>query len=423
MKKLMSALISLTVLFAVFLPGAGAHTLEEPITYIPLGDSYAAGINDQRMPDVGYTDYIAQDLEKRGKLAEYTKEFTRSGFDSVELLEDLKTNQELRQQLSEADLITLSAGGNDLLGILNINEETGELSFDSQEITRVYFALNNRLKMLHEEINAINPDADVYAFGYAFPLPALDPVQKEAFYDTFEFLNNTIERQVIQAGGKYIDIDTVFGRDAFQWFPNQFDIHPNTIGYRVMANEFIDTYHHPLMFSDVSSTHWAKEYIDGLSKRLIVTGDEEGKFNPNGQLTRADAAQALYNVLYLDEVQADVPNPGYSDVPVSHPNYDAIAALADLGIFVKAEKFNPDNSLSRAQMAKIFDMTFDLPEGEPKSFTDLQGNYAWAAPHVDALSSAGYVSGYDDGTFRPNQFMSKAQIAKILQLMLEDRKY
>ncbi|WP_244094226.1 S-layer homology domain-containing protein [Jeotgalibacillus salarius] len=420
---MLSMILSTILMFGVTVPSSWAHSLEEPITYIPLGDSYAAGINSELQQDTGYSDYIAQDLKKRGLLEYYTNEFTNSGFDSVELLEDLKENQDLREQLKNTDLITLSAGGNDLLGILNIDRITGELSFDRQEITRVYFALNNRLALLHEEIKAINPDADVYAFGYAFPLPALDQVQKEAFYDTFEFLNNTIERQVIEAGGKYIDVDTVFGRDAFQWFPNQFDIHPNTLGYRVMANEFIDTYHHPLKFSDVPSNHWAKEYIDGLSKRMVMTGYEDETFRPQGKLTRAEAAQALYNVLYLDEVQSDVPNPDFSDVPLTHPNYAAIAALADLGIFIKADNFNPDSSLSRAQMAKIFDLTFDLPEGEPKSFKDLQGNYAWASTHVDALSSAGYVSGYDDGTFRPNQFMSKAQIAKILQLMLEDRKY
>lgn len=419
----MSALLSLTVALSMFLPAAGAHETGDQITYIPLGDSYAAGINDQRQPGIGYSDYIADDLERRGMLGFYTKSFTRSGFDSVELLDDLKTNQALREQLQDADLITLSAGGNDLLGILNVNEQTGELSFDQQELSRVYFSLNNRLAALHAEINAINPDADVYAIGYAFPLPALDAEQKAAFNDTFEFLNSTIERQVTRAGGTYIDIDSDFRRDAVQWFPNPLDIHPNTTGYRVMANAFIDTFHHPESFTDVSLTHWAKPYIDGLTVRQVMSGYDDGTFRPQGKLTRADAAQALYNVLYLDEVEEAVPNPGFSDVPVTHPNYDAIAALTDLGIFIKAEKFNPNNSLSRAQMAKIFDLTFDLPDGEPKAFKDLKGNYAWAAPHVDALSSAGYVTGYDDGTFRPNQSMSKAQIAKILQLMLEDRKY
>jgi hypothetical protein len=112
-------------------------------------------------------------------------------------------------------------------------------------------------------------------------------------------------------------------------------------------------------FLDVKSNYWAKKEIDYLTNLGIIKGYSNGKFGINDSVKRAQVAIMLVRALKLNTNNR--PNPEFSDIPTNHYAYKEIATVVDEGLFSKAEKFNPEGTLTRGQMSKIFSEAFNLP--------------------------------------------------------------
>ena len=110
------------------------------------------------------------------------------------------------------------------------------------------------------------------------------------------------------------------------------------------------------VFNDIT-THWGKNYIEALYRKGIVKGRSKGVFAPNENLTRAEFTKVILN---------------------------AIGAEAD----------DPD-------------------EIEDSPFTDVH-LYSWYLPYVKKAKDLGLISGYSDGTFRPEQFLNRAEAVKMI---------
>ncbi|MGE5588970.1 MAG: S-layer homology domain-containing protein [Clostridia bacterium] len=94
--------------------------------------------------------------------------------------------------------------------------------------------------------------------------------------------------------------------------------------------------------------------------------------------------------------------------------YDAIASLVDEGIIAGYPDgtFKPENPVTRAEFAKVVARAFAIrPTGEPR-FADIKDN--WAKAYVTALTEAGIISGYPDGTFRPERHITRAEMVTML---------
>ncbi|PKC50720.1 SLH-domain-containing protein, partial [Rhizophagus irregularis] len=85
-----------------------------------------------------------------------------------------------------------------------------------------------------------------------------------------------------------------------------------------------------LNYSDVKATDYFYDSIKSLADRGIVKGFPDGLYKPYESVTRGQAAVMLANLLQLDT--ENVKNPGFTDVPTTHPYYGAIAALSAKGI-------------------------------------------------------------------------------------------
>lgn len=114
-------------------------------------------------------------------------------------------------------------------------------------------------------------------------------------------------------------------------------------------------------FNDING-HWAQKEIQALNEIGVVNGVTETSFNPNGELTRQQAALMLYRLLKVYGVDMAYTEPNFDDADkLSGDVREAVGALQDLGIFEGSNgKFNPNDKLTRMQMAKVLQRTLAL---------------------------------------------------------------
>ncbi|MFJ7737561.1 SGNH/GDSL hydrolase family protein [Lysinibacillus sp. NPDC097287] len=237
MKRLLS-LISAVVL-SLMLGVSSAYASGE--NYIALGDSLAAGQTPHQEIDAGYADLIAMRLGMLGQLNYYTKELAFPGFTTADVLERVQSD-EASVLLKNATLITISAGANDLLRLVQVNPSAGTLAFSQLQAD---YALNVARKNMAEilaELQVRAPKAKVFVMGYYFAYPNVHPSQKEGTNDQLVRLNTILQQQAEQAGATYVNVYDAFGLNAVNYLPNIADVHPNFEGYRQMANAFLKAY-------------------------------------------------------------------------------------------------------------------------------------------------------------------------------------
>ncbi|MGG3450573.1 S-layer homology domain-containing protein [Domibacillus aminovorans] len=161
-------------------------------------------------------------------------------------------------------------------------------------------------------------------------------------------------------------------------------------------------------YSDVPSTHWAAKEISYLSDFGILKGGSNGTFHKDAPVTKAQAAAILVRAKKLSLV--NVPNPGFSDVPVTHPFYKEIAAAVNAGWFLKGASFQPDNQLKRIEMAKVTQLAFGITGSVPVEWEDMSHTYSGYA-YVTPLLANGITSGYTATKFNPTAKVTRAQFA------------
>jgi len=141
---------------------------------------------------------------------------------------------------------------------------------------------------------------------------------------------------------------------------------------------------------------------------------------PGGNMTRAEVATILFRLI-TDEHRASVwtqQNP-FPDVQIGNWFNNAVSTMFNDGIFTGMPDgtFEPDRPITRAEFAVTMSRFFPgLPIDAPVAFTDTQDH--WAAAQINAVASAGWVTGYPDGTFRPDQSITRAEVAAIVNRIL-----
>jgi uncharacterized repeat protein (TIGR02543 family) len=159
--------------------------------------------------------------------------------------------------------------------------------------------------------------------------------------------------------------------------------------------------------SDVLNTEDHMAYLEGYPG---------SKFMPEGQMTRAEVAQMFYNLLLDKQVETTVT---FEDVADNAWYADAIHALASMGILEGREgnKFDPDTPITRAEFATIaVRFASQKPEGEV-FFQDVSKD-AWYYSYVTQCAAFGWIEGYEDDTFRPDENIRRGEAATIVNRML-----
>ncbi|OAH54368.1 MULTISPECIES: GDSL-type esterase/lipase family protein [Bacillaceae] len=207
------------------------------LNYTAIGDSLAAGQTPNREIGAGYADMIAMSIQPEA----YSKELAMPGYTVDQVIKQVESDAGQRA-IQSADLITISAGANDLLPLIQNDPSRGMLTFNA--ITAA-FALNGVREdyaVLLHKVEELNPGANVYAMGYYFPYPHVFDQHKPAVAEQLNMLNDIIKQEAESAGAVFVPVADRFGTDAVDYLPNPGDVHPGPAGYLEMANAFLAVY-------------------------------------------------------------------------------------------------------------------------------------------------------------------------------------
>lgn len=174
-------------------------------------------------------------------------------------------------------------------------------------------------------------------------------------------------------------------------------------------------------FPDV--TQYTEE-INYLTDQGIITGFPDGKFKPKENLTRLQAVTMILREKGITDFTA--PDPGFTDLKPGNHGYDRVAKAVQLGFI--SGKTNPDGSkyfdtgapLTRGQMAKILVEGYQLPKTRDVRFTDVPASNGFK-DYISVLATENITTGFLDGTFGPNQKLTRQHFAVFMARMLEDR--
>lgn len=170
-------------------------------------------------------------------------------------------------------------------------------------------------------------------------------------------------------------------------------------------------------FSDISSEYWAYPQIEKMAHEGIITGFKDGTFQAGEPVTRAQSAIFIGRALNINPGQTSTLS--FQDISSSGTTaYPYIAALTQQGVFSKTERFYPNRTLTRAELAKIMVTAFDLPRAKGPTFTDVQAGH-WAAEYIGTLAGAGITSGTSATTFSPDGKVTRGQLAVFISNILQ----
>lgn len=128
---------------------------------------------------------------------------------------------------------------------------------------------------------------------------------------------------------------------------------------------------------------------------------------------------AILNCFYFS---ATVTAKTFSDVDFSHQNFNAINYLSEKNIIkgYEDETFKPDQQITRAELTKMIlaGKKLQIKEYQTNCFPDV-GYLEWYSSYICTAKEADYIKGYDDGTFKPEQLINKAEALKIISKIYE----
>ena len=150
-----------------------------------------------------------------------------------------------------------------------------------------------------------------------------------------------------------------------------------------------------------------------------IIGYPDGNFYPNKYITRAETATMIFRLLTearQNEIYTTVN--GFSDVDASKWYNDYVSSMANGG-YVEGYPdgtFGGDKMITRAEFVTILVRFFGLANADC-IFTDVSRSH-WAYKYIATATAYGWLLGYEDGTFRPDQAITRAEAVTVINRML-----
>jgi hypothetical protein len=168
-------------------------------------------------------------------------------------------------------------------------------------------------------------------------------------------------------------------------------------------------------FDDVPTGHWAERYISQLACEGVVSGYADGTFRPQYPTTRAQLAKML--AVAEGWVLSDPTSATFQDVPPTHLffKYVETAVREEVVSGSAGGLFKPDAYVTRAQVAKMLTRArgWTSVPGSGSYLCDVARSH-WAWQPIQAAIAHGAFRGYADGCFYPDAVATRAQLAKVL---------
>lgn len=167
--------------------------------------------------------------------------------------------------------------------------------------------------------------------------------------------------------------------------------------------------------SDIDN-HWAREEIGYMLDKGILKGYPDGTFKPNNNISKSEFYTVINGLMGYVEM-ADV---GFKDVESTDWFYKEVAKGIKAGYLLDGEFLNPNDFITREEVARIIGFSFKLKENsQPASFfKDYILMSSSTIGFIGALKEKGYIAGFPDGNFGPQNNITRAEVVKMLYNIL-----
>lgn len=175
-----------------------------------------------------------------------------------------------------------------------------------------------------------------------------------------------------------------------------------------------------LAFPD-SDGHWADNSIKKLSSRGIIKGYEDKTFRPNNSISREEVSKII-SACIGSEGNVDLST--ISIDSQSRWSSASVANLIARGIARGYEdgSFNPEGKITRAEVCEMVykamqSNSFEFKLENNKDFDDIGSH--WSRTSVEQLSGCGIIKGYEDGSFNPDKNITRAEVCTIINSVID----
>lgn len=220
-------------------------TRDKKVYYLSLGDSLAAGQTPNNTISYSYGDYVADYLKDHEVLEFYTKGFSKSGYRSIDLLNDLNKNKKIKvgknkitikNALIKADLVTVSIGANDLFYKLNVGNE-----FSIEQYDDIYDYVDEAMNDVDKLLKEIRKSCkeQVMVLGFYNPFTNFSSALSSSVEPVVEYANAKMHNIVKKYNMDFVDIHNTFLANN-NYLPSKLEIHPTKDGYRAISKNIIE---------------------------------------------------------------------------------------------------------------------------------------------------------------------------------------
>ncbi|WP_390404466.1 SGNH/GDSL hydrolase family protein [Lacticaseibacillus jixiensis] len=183
---------------------AGVNTKVHPLKVTAVGDSLTHGVGDATNSG-GYVALIKADLAQTGQYTVDTANFGVTGNTAPQVQSRINKQAKLQQALKQADIITLTVGGNDLMAVL----QKHFFDITASDVKSGNALFQKRLKKLVKSMRELNADAPIYVFGIYNPFYVYFP-DLTAMTDSVKTWNDATQQTLKEVPhAYYVDIDSV----------------------------------------------------------------------------------------------------------------------------------------------------------------------------------------------------------------------
>ena len=483
-KRLLAILVSVSMMLGL-MPAIAYADEGDVEKYLALGDSISSGYG---LDDKDTQSFVSIFAQQNG--FEANDSYARAGMTSSELL-GMIADAEVAAAIAEADVITITIGGNDVLETFyaylasaynTVNPGAGMTAADiqtvlagddvaakaemiafaasqaqgfsnSEEVATALDNFTNNLSWIVAGIRDLNPSVDLLIANQYNPYGFLAKEFVGTDYeDVIGAISNVFDSgarsisTIIATGsmtGAYINVDAYNAFEEATENPCNasatvvsampllvdlnLDFHPNAYGHALLANAFVYALHPSAEFPDVDPSEW---YIDAIDWAVAVGAfggySDTGFMGPEKALTRAEMAQALWNVAQNPVVDKSV-LAGFDDVDMDEWYADALAWAVSNGLLCGYEDttlMGPGDALTTEQTAVVFMRIATLFGADVSGRADLSGfldaEYVsdWAYDAMSWAVDAGVINGFetevDARGLAPQTPCTRAQMAAIM---------
>ena len=224
--------------------------------YVAIGDSLTEGVGDATSQG-GFVPLLAQNIQNGSNVSVDFQNFGHAGDTSTQIYEKIKQKQ-IQSALKEADFITLTVGGNDVMKV--VRDNASHLSdLTVSDFTKPSQSYQKQIQMIFDNIRKVNKKAHIYVLGIYNPFylnfpqitalqeiidnwnKATEKVVQEQENISFVPINDLLYKGIdgkqgiseTESDSANVSNDLLFTGDHF---------HPNNIGYQIMANAVFEKY-------------------------------------------------------------------------------------------------------------------------------------------------------------------------------------